>query len=153
MSEQLRPSEISRRKANWILIAGGALTAAMGLSGALSKRAAAAGIPYGSPSRPQKGSMIMTQDLAKLSAEHFEQLIGETFKIGEYEFELREVRRRPHMVPRFRQQFSLTFAIPRDLPIRSEVVSVRHPAIGEHLLLVTQIADNIDETALEICFA
>jgi hypothetical protein len=154
MSELHRQSWINRREASRILIASAAFTAAAGILGPLRKRAlAAAVIPCGSECRSEKGILNMTQDLAKLSAEHFEQLIGKTFTIGEYLLKLRDVQRRPNTASHFRQQFSLTFEIPRDLPIRSDVMAVQHPAIGEHHLLVTQVIDNIDETALEICFA
>jgi hypothetical protein len=95
----------------------------------------------------------MTQDLAKLAAEHFEPLVGETFTVGEFQLILRDVRRKQKMTSRFREQFAITFKAPRDLPIRSELVSVAHPAIGRHDLLVTQIFDDVDGTALEICFS
>ena len=154
MSEQHHTTLINRRDMNRILVAGGAFAAAAGIFGSVCKRAlAAAVVPCGSECRPEKGLVTMTQDLAKLSAEHFERLIGETFTIGEYQLKLRDVQRRPQTVSRFRQQFSLTFEIPRDLPIRSDVIPVHHPAIGEHHLLVTQVIDNIGGTALEICFA
>ena len=99
-----------------------------------------------------KGLANMTQDLATLAAEHFEPLVGETFTIGEYQVTLRDVRRQK-IRSRFREQFSITFKVPRDLPIRSERLPVAHPAIGRHDLLVTQILDAADGTALEICFS
>ena len=57
------------------------------------------------------------------------------------------------MLFRSRQQFAITFELPRDVPIRSEVLPVSHPAIGRHDLLVTQVIDTVDKTALEICFS
>ena len=100
----------------------------------------------------KKGVLNMTQDLATLAAEHFEPLIGETFTIGDYQVTLRDVRRQKFR-SRFREQFSITFNAPRDLPIRSERLPVTHPAIGRHELLVTQVLDAADGTALEICFS
>jgi len=139
-------TRISRRQANW-LIATGAV-AATGISSA-----AQAMIPHGHAMHPTKGLIQMTQNLGKLSHEHFESLIGETFTVGGHRTRLRAVRLGPKAGAKFRQQFALTFDTPEGTPIRSDVVPVSHPAIGDHTLLVTRVLDADTETALEICFS
>ncbi|WP_298604036.1 hypothetical protein [uncultured Sphingorhabdus sp.] len=94
----------------------------------------------------------MTTELRDLTAEHFEALIGETFEIDGQKTVLRSVRRGPPTPSRFRDQFALTFDTPANTKIRSDVVSVIHPAVGEHNLLVTQVIHSVQPTALEICF-
>jgi hypothetical protein len=101
----------------------------------------------------QKGSADMTQDLAEFAPEHFEPLIGDVFKIGEYQVTLRDVHRRGRTASRFREQFALVFALPHEVPITSELLPVAHPKMGRHDLLVTQILDGAGGTALEICFS
>jgi hypothetical protein len=147
-----RTTTISRRDATRLLAAGTLLTGLM-LAGSLRGAAPAqAAVRRRAAAHPEKGLTNMTPDLAKLTAEHFEPLVGETFTIGEYQVTLRDVRRQK-LRSRFREQFSLTFEAPRNLPIRSERLLVTHPAIGRHELLVTQILDGADGTALEICFS
>jgi hypothetical protein len=101
----------------------------------------------------EKGRIDMTQDLASLAPEHFEPLIGHTFTIGDHQVTLRDVRRRGRTTSRFREQFSLLFSRPHEVPIGSEVLPVSHPALGQCELLVTQVIDDAEGTALEICFA
>ena len=101
----------------------------------------------------EKGPVDMAQDLANLAPEHFEPLIGHTFTIGEHELTLRDVRRRGRTTSRFREQFSLVFSLSHEVPIRSELLPVSHPAIGRCDLLVTQVMDDAQGTALEICFS
>jgi hypothetical protein len=101
----------------------------------------------------EKGPIDMTQDLAKLAPEHFEPLIGHTFTIGDHQVTLRDVRRRGRTTSRFREQFSLLFSLPHEIPIGSEVLAVSHPALGRCDLLVTQVIDEAEGTALEICFS
>jgi hypothetical protein len=101
----------------------------------------------------EKGRIDMTKDLAKLAPEHFEPLIGHTFTIGQHQVTLRGVRRRGQAASRFREQFSLLFSAPREIPIGSEVLAVSHPALGRCDLLVTQVIDEAEGTALEICFS
>jgi hypothetical protein len=103
--------------------------------------------------RSQKGLVDMAQDLANLVPEHFEPLIGDTFSIGEHQVTLRNVRRRGRTTSRFREQFALLFSLPHEVPIGSELLSVSHPAIGRCDLLVTQVIDEAEGTALEICFS
>jgi hypothetical protein len=103
--------------------------------------------------RLERGSIDMTQDLAKLAPEHFEPLIGHTFTIGDHQVTLRDVRRRGRTTSRFREQFSLLFSPPHQIPIGSEVLAVSHPALGRCDLLVTQVMDEAEGTALEICFS
>ena len=101
----------------------------------------------------EKGPIDMTQDLANLAPEHFEPLIGHTFTIGDHQVTLRDVRRRGHAASPFREQFSLLFSLPREIPVGSEVLAVSHPALGRCDLLVTQVMDEAEGTALEICFS
>jgi hypothetical protein len=140
-----RSTKISRRDASRLLAA--IATVVTGAAAASALRAAVA-----DPGCLEKGAVTMTQDLATLAAEHFEPLIGETFTIGDHQVTLREVHRQK-MRSRLRQQFSLLFNAPRDLALRSESLPVSHPAIGRHELLVTQVLDGPDGTALEICFS
>jgi Domain of unknown function (DUF6916) len=146
MKTSARPGAISRRDVIRLLVA------AAGATGAVMPRAQAA--------HPEKGSVNMAhdlakQDLSKLTAEHFEPLVGETFSVGSYRLTLRSVRRGLKTGSRFREQFAITFKAPRgrELPIRSELLAVAHPAIGRHDLLVTQVLDGADGTALEVCFS
>jgi hypothetical protein len=141
------------------------LGAAAGLAGAAVTNlfgggvTAAAALPYADAIFPEKSLVnatqdLVTQDLAKLAAGHFEQLVGESFTVGQYQVTLRQVRRRQHKSSaRFREQFALVFKGPQALPIGSEVLPVTHPAIGRHGLLVTQTVGEINGTALEICFS
>ena len=92
----------------------------------------------------------MTQDLAQLAAEHFEPLVGETFTVGQYQVTLRDVRRRHKIGSRFREQFALVFKAPQGLPIGRTVHGTR--AMGRYDLLVRQIIDDIDGTALNLLF-
>jgi hypothetical protein len=101
----------------------------------------------------ERGQPDMTQDLAKLAPEHFEPLVGQSFNVGAYQVVLRNVRRAGRNAPRFREQFALVFSLPHAVPIRSELLPVAHPAIGQYDLLVTQVIDGIDGSALEICFS
>jgi len=102
--------------------------------------------------RSEKGLVNMAQDLANLAPEHFEPLIGDTFSIGDHQVTLRNVRRRGQTTSRFREQFALLFSLPHHVAIGSELLSVSHPAIGRCDLLVTQVIDEAEGTALEICF-
>jgi hypothetical protein len=138
----------SRREAVQLLAAaalsGGALVSPVA---AAIRRPAFDAIPL------EKGLVDMAQDLANLAPEHFEPLIGHTFTIGDHQVTLRDVRRRGRTTSRFREQFSLVFSLPHEVPIRSELLPVSHPAIGRCDLLVTQVMDDAQGTALEICFS
>jgi len=101
----------------------------------------------------EKGQPDMTQDLANLAPEHFEPLVGQPFNVGAYQVVLRNVRRAGRTGSRFREQFALVFSLPHEVPIRSELLPVAHPAIGQYDLLVTQVIDGSDGSALEICFS
>jgi hypothetical protein len=141
---------ISRREATQLLAAaalsGGAVVSPVAADAAI-RRPAVDAIPL------EKGPVDMAQDLANLVPEHFEPLIGHTFTIGEHQVTLREVRRRGRTTSRFREQFSLVFSLPHEVPIASELLPVSHPAIGQCDLLVTQVIDDPQGTALEICFS
>jgi hypothetical protein len=138
----------SRREAVQLLVA-----AALSGGAVVSPVAAAIRRPAFDAIPLEKGLVDMAQDLANLAPEHFEPLIGHTFTIGEHEVTLRDVRRRGRTTSRFREQFSLVFSLPHEVPIRSELLPVSHPAIGRCDLLVTQVMDDAQGTALEICFS
>jgi hypothetical protein len=153
MNESNRRATISRRDAIRLLAATATLVTGAVVTNSFPGAARTrAPVPRGD-AHPEKGLADMTQDLAQLAAEHFEPLVGETFTVGQYQVTLRDVRRRHKIGSRFREQFALVFKAPQGLPIRSELLSVAHPAIGRYDLLVTQIIDDIDGTALEICFS
>jgi hypothetical protein len=99
-----------------------------------------------------QGAAGARHDLAKLAADHFEPLIGQTFTVGGNPVTLRNVHRGRTTRAQFRQQFAIVFDAPQNLSIRSETLPVSHPAVGGHDLLVTQVMDGLDRTALEICF-
>jgi hypothetical protein len=139
-----RRGAVTRRHALQVLAAAAAIAVAARPFG---------GAAYANSVHPGKGLPNMTHDLAKLAAEHFEPLIGETFTVGQYRLPLKSVRRIGKAAARFREQFALGFAAPRDSAIRSELMPVSHPAIGQFDLLVTQVMDEKDGTALEICFS
>lgn len=90
---------------------------------------------------------------AELAAEHFEPLVGETFTIGENPVTLRRVSRLGKSGSPFREQFAVTFEAPANVLPPLEPLRVSHPAVGRHDLLVTQIGNPAQGTALEICFA
>ena len=140
----------SRRDAVWLF-------AAAALSGGAfittSPAAAAATIRVLDAIHLEKGLIDMTKDLANLAPEHFEPLIGHAFTIGEHQVTLRDVRRRGRTTSRFRQQFALVFSLLHQVSIGSEVLPVYHPALGQCDLLVTQVMDEVEGTALEICFS
>lgn len=129
-------------------LSGGALIATSPLAAAASMRRhafAATGI--------EKGCFDMAQDLAMLTAAHFEPLIGHVFTIGDHQVTLRDVHRAGRPTPAFREQFSLVFSLPPQVLIGSQVLPVEHPAFGRCDLLVTQVIDAAEGTALEICFS
>jgi hypothetical protein len=152
MTSQHANSETSRREA---LV----LIAAAAFAGAALVRLPSAGAAPVRQSREanavhiEKGQGRMTQDLAKLAPEHFEPLVGQPFTVGPYQVVLRNVRRAGRSGSRFREQFALVFALQHEVSIRSELLPVAHPAIGQHDLLVTQVIDGSDGSALEICFS
>lgn len=150
-----RPVAINRRAAIQFLATTAALVAGAFVTASSGGTATRAGIcvPRDGGTHSKKGLANMTRDLAELAAEHFEPLVGETFSIGQYQATLRDVRRSRKVSARFREQFALVFEAAPGLPIRSELLFVVHPAIGRHSLLVTQIVDELDGTALEICFS
>jgi hypothetical protein len=149
MTAQQAHASISRRDAVRLLAAA---SLSSGVLIGISTIEARAGI-QASDIVDQKGSADMTQDLAKFAPEHFEPLIGDVFKIGEYQVTLQDVHRRGRAASRFREQFALVFALPHEVPITSELLPVAHPKMGRHDLLVTQILDGAGGTALEICFS
>jgi hypothetical protein len=175
MQKSNRRTTISRRDTMRRLLGAAASLAGAAVTNPFGGgAAAAAALPYAAATFPEKSLVnetqdlltqdlvtqdlvtqdLVTQDLAKLAAGHFEQLVGESFTVGQYQVTLRQVRRRQHKSgARFREQFALVFKGPQALPIGSEVLPVTHPAIGQHGLLVTQTVGEINGTALEICFS
>ncbi|HUD88300.1 MAG TPA: hypothetical protein VMR17_17805 [Xanthobacteraceae bacterium] len=170
MQKSNRRTTISRRDTMRRLLGAAASLAGAAVTNPFGGgAAAAAALPYAGATFPEKSLVnetqdlltqdlvtqdLVTQDLAKLAAGHFEQLVGESFTVGQYQVTLRQVRRRQHKSgARFREQFALVFKGPQALPIGSEVLPVTHPAIGQHGLLVTQTVGEINGTALEICFS
>ena len=154
MNESKRQATISRRGAIRLLAATATLVACAVVTNPFRGAGLArARLPRGDAAHLGKGLATMTQDLAKLAADHFEPLVGETFTVGQYQLPLRAVRRSAKNGSRFREQFAIIFKAPRGLSMGSELLPVAHPAIGRHELLVTQVIDDIDGTALEICFS
>lgn len=90
--------------------------------------------------------------LTRFAAEHFEPLAGQAFMVDGHRVKLRAIRRGPATPSRFRDQFALSFSAPPAPSIASGLVSVAHPAIGRHDMLVTEVIDGPGRT-LEICFA
>jgi hypothetical protein len=152
MTSQHRSTEASRRDALRLL-------AGMALAGVALVGPPSAGAAPATRSREtnavyiERGQPDMTHDLAKLAPEHFEPLVGQAFSVGPYQVVLRNVRRAGKTGTRFREQFALVFSLPHEVPITSELLPVAHPAIGRHDLLVTQVIDERDGSALEICFS
>jgi len=153
MKESDRPGHISRRDTIRLLPMSATLVAGAGAVTASSIPCAAwAAVSASCETTAHSGrdSADTAQDLAKLAAEHFEPLVGETFTIGDNAVTLRNVRRGPKTGSAFREQFAVVFDAPQQLSIPSGPLLVSHPAIGRHDLLVSQI---IDGRALEICFS
>ena len=152
MTIQHRSRETSRRDALRLIgataLAGAALLRPRSAAAAPATRSREANAVHS-----EKGQPDMTQDLAKLAPEHFEPLVGQSFDVGPYQVVLRDVRRAGRSGSRFREQFALVFSLPQEVPIRSELLPVAHPAIGKYDLLVTQVIDVNDGSALEICFS
>ena len=90
--------------------------------------------------------------LAELTAEHFEPLVGQAFTVGDSMMTLRKVRRGCESGPRFREQFGIVFDAPRELALQSDILPLSHPAVGRHDVLVGQVGAP-GSAKLEICFA
>jgi hypothetical protein len=162
MQKSYRRAAISRRETMRLIGASaGLLAGAAGSNPFGDATAAAASSPHVEALHPEKNLIDVApdmapgiaSDLAKLTAENFERLVGESFAVDQYQVTLRRVRRGPKSGSGFRNQFALVFKLPHAVPIGSEVLPVTHPAIGRHDLLVTQTADAVDGTVLEICFS
>jgi len=123
-----------------------ALTAAVVPAGVLSN-------PVRAVARTAATLAAAAQSSAKLAAEHFEPLVGQTFRLGENPVTLRKVSRMRNTGSPFREQFSIAFEASPDVALPGEPVPVSHPAVGRHNLLVTQTGNAANGTALEICFA
>lgn len=148
MNEKSGFAAVSRRDAIRLIAAtptSGAVfaTSLTGVAGSATSASAEA-----AAGQLQHNSTAAIESLAKLTATHFEPLVGETFSIGGDRATLTEVRRGPASGAPFRQQFALTFTAPQR-PMRADVLAVSHPAIGRHNLHVAQIG----RAYLEICFS
>jgi hypothetical protein len=89
--------------------------------------------------------------LADLTAEHFEPLVGQGFTVGDSVMTLRQVRRGHDSGAQFRQQFGIVFDAPRQ-PTQSEVLPLAHMALGRHDVLVSPVGAG-SGASLEIYFA
>ena len=137
---------VSRRDAIRLIAATPASGAVLALPGVASATIPASA--NGGARVLSHGSAAAVQDLARLSAAHFEPLVGESFTIGGDRAILTEVRRGLASGAPFRQQFALTFSGPRN-SMPADMVTVSHPAIGRHDLHVAPVGG----AELEICFS
>lgn len=145
MTEAHKTSAIGRRDALGLIAATVVADVALSLPARAAAMSAKAGVGAMAASPPT------VSDLAKLTAEHFEPLVGQTFMVGTNALTLKKVRRGPNSGPQFRQQFGIVFDAPQWLPFHSETMPVSHPALGRHDLLATQVG--IERGKVEICFA
>lgn len=90
--------------------------------------------------------------MKELEVDHFEPLVGEAFRIGEFDITLKKVIRGPETPPRFRSQFSLIFNCPEDFPERWIIAPVSHPRIGSHDMMATRIVGWDEAFEVEITF-
>jgi hypothetical protein len=147
MTDTNNSSAIARRDALGLIA--GAVIADVALSAALPAAALSAGIAGGATAT----STAAMPELARMTAENFEPLIGQTFMVGANALTLRKVRRGHDSGPQFRQQFGIVFDAPQRLPFHSETMAVSHPILGRHDLLTTQVSNGVDRGAVEICFS
>jgi hypothetical protein len=145
MKESNRPA-INRRDAIGLLAASPVIASPLGAAA----WAGASGLGTDAVQHGQ-GPLRMAANSAKLTAEHFEPLIGKTFAVGQHRLMLKKVRRGPKTASRFRQQFAIEFHAPQELTLADGPLSVSHPAIGRQQLLVTQVGKGAGR-AVEICF-
>lgn len=143
MTETHKTSAIGRRDALGLIAA--TVVADVALSLPLQAATMSAGATAASPHA--------ASDLAKLTAEHFEPLVGQTFMVGTDALTLKKVRRGYDSGPNFRRQFGILFDAPQPLPFQSETMAVWHPVIGRHDLLATQVGNGVDRGKVEICFS
>lgn len=94
----------------------------------------------------------MTIDTKDLDLHCFEGLVGEVFRIGTFDVELKEVSVGPETPPRFRNQFSLLFRYPDGFSEKSAVMEVSHPSLGTHDMFVNKVVGWEEEFDLEIVF-
>jgi hypothetical protein len=144
MKDTSRPTTVSRRDTIRLLpltasALAGVIAAEVGEGAALACGAPGLHAGSGEP-----------RELAALTAEHFEPLVGETFTVGETAMTLKEVRHGHNAGPRFRTQFAAVFRGPQMQPLQSEIMPLSHPAIGRYDVFVNQIGGG---RSLEICFS
>jgi hypothetical protein len=148
-----RSGVVSRRDAIGLFAATPALGVDAMLSNALRGAALAGASVLSAGAAQACGYAEAPSELSQLAAEHFEPLVGETFRVGDATVTLRDVRRGPETRQGFRQQFAMTFDTPRSLSITSDLASVSHPAIGQYDLFVTEVIESGHRRALEVCFS
>jgi hypothetical protein len=148
MDNTERPEPISRRDAIGLFAATPALGANAALTRAFGGVALTGASIFGADAAAARAGA--SPDLSRLTVEHFEALVGDTFTIGDTTMTLRDVRRGPDAS--FRQQFAMIFDAPPEVSIASGLVPVSHPATGRHDLFVT-VDDKAGRKALEICFS
>jgi hypothetical protein len=145
MTQKPRSPAIDRRDALGLIAA--TVVADAALIGPLQ----AATLPAG-PSVRGSPNAAGAPQLAGLTADHFEPLIGESFIVGDRAVTLRKVRRGHNSGPQFRQQFGIVFDAPRDLALQSEILPLTHPTLGRHDVLAGLVGA-AGTARLEICFA
>lgn len=94
----------------------------------------------------------MIEDANDLDLHCFEGLVGELFRIGSFDVELKEVLIGPETPPRFRNQFSLLFRYPDGFPQDTGMMKVSHPRIGTHDMFVNKVVGWEEEFDLEVVF-
>lgn len=94
----------------------------------------------------------VSESTESLDFHHFDGLVGQTFRIGDYESELKELREGPETPPRFRRQFTLIFRFPPDFPHDSITLPVSHPQIGTHDFFINKIIGWEEEFDLQVVF-
>ena len=111
----------------------------------------AAALP-GTPAASTAAGLTGAPQLAELTAEHFEPLLGQDFTVGDSMMTLRNVRRGCKSGARFRQQFGIVFDAPRQLTPLSDILPLAHPAVGRHDVLVGHVGAPGGDVRVEICF-
>jgi hypothetical protein len=149
MTDTNRAGLISRRDAIGLFAATPALGANVALTGVFGGTALAGAPIFGAEAA--SACPGASHDLSQLTVEHFESLVGNTFRVADATVSLRDIRRGP--ATGFRQQFAMMFEVPLGVSIASGVVPVAHPAIGRHDLFVRQMNENANRKTLEICFS
>ena len=78
-------------------------------------------------------------DLADLTADDFEPLLGDRFRLDDHAVELSEVNRSGQSGAS-REQFSLVFSGGSDPPLPQAIYGLEHPKVGRLELFIVPIA-------------